>query len=359
MSVRGFISQQVEKAWYEGARWSRALAPLEPIYKRSALKVRVRDQIFAKKNPLNIPVVVVGNITAGGTGKSPVVAQLARDFLDRGYRPGILSRGYKAEVNDQPHLVRPTDLASQVGDEPLMLTLSLPDIPVVVDRDRLRGARFLQNESEVNIIICDDGLQHYRLPRDIEILVIDAERGIGNGRLIPVGPLREPVERLASVDYVLCNGQQSTLPEPLINQVDGEFSLQPKCWRKVATGESIDLHAMQAKEVLAISGIGNPKRFHKSLQALGLSPLAVNFPDHHAFQKADFIEAQKRAANKEVQIVMTAKDAVKCRSFADPDWLYLEVEACLPADLLESNLAKLKNRKLRTKSTISSAQHKE
>ena len=267
MSVKNFISQQVEKAWYEGARWSRVLIPLEPVYRRSALKVKVRDQIFASNNPLNIPVIVVGNITAGGTGKSPVVAKLAKELIHRGYRPGILSRGYGAEAHEQPHLVTPLDLASKVGDEPLMLALSLPDIPVVVDRDRLRGAQFLQNENKVNIIICDDGLQHYRLPRDIEILVIDAERGIGNGHLIPVGPLRESVERLTSVDYILSNGNKSALPESLANQVKGEFGLQPKRWRKVATGESIDLEGlfakesekMTTKEVLAISGIGNPK----------------------------------------------------------------------------------------------------
>ena len=348
MSFKKLLVNQVENAWYGGSQWSRVLAPLLPLYKHSAIKAKVRGQLAARACSLNIPIIVVGNITAGGTGKSPVVTKLAQELVKSGYQPGILSRGYAAKLEDTSYLVSSDDSADYVGDEPLMMALSLPNIPVVVDRDRLRGAQYLQQTSSVDVIICDDGLQHYRLPRDIEIAVLDSERGVGNGYLIPVGPLREPVERLDSVDYVLSNGSTSNLPKELIASIDYEFDICPKAWWRIKTSERIALegtaiHAneVNTKEVLAISGIGNPKRFHKSLQALGLKPIVVNFPDHHKFTSSDFVNAKKQAKSVDTPIVMTAKDAVKCISFAEPDWFALEIEAALPEQLLKDILVKL------------------
>ena len=343
--------EHVENAWYGDSSWSQVFKPLEALYAHTALKAKVKGQLSTDNNPLGIPVIIVGNITAGGTGKSPVVSCLVEFLAAKGYRPGILSRGYGAKTENRPHLVSADDSPDLVGDEPLMLALNQPNIPVVIDRDRLRGARFLKNESQVDIIICDDGLQHYGLPRDIELVVLDAKRGIGNGCLIPVGPLREPLERLDNVDYVLSNGAKEQLQEEVLTKVDWDFEVKAKQWRKVATGEVFSLEQTQEllqgvsdepkdkTVVYAVSGIGNPSRFYKTLEALGLNPEPVSFPDHHSFQAEDF---RFLAKDDNSIIVMTAKDAVKCRGFAAPSWLSLEVKAKLPQEFLDSILAKVK-----------------
>lgn len=336
---RKHIERQLDRAWYGDAKWSRALLPLESLYARSALKAKIRGQISADNSALGIPVIVVGNISVGGTGKSPVVIRLAKELINRGYHPGILSRGYGAQTEIHPRLVSAEDEAAKVGDEPLMMAVSLPDTPIVIDRDRLRGAQYLKNQSQVDLIICDDGLQHYALPRDIEIVVLDAARGIGNGHLIPVGPLRESANRLESVDYILCNGALSSLSPNLGALVNHEFSVQPKSWQSVKTGESKTLDQIELGDsVLAVSAIGNPLRFHNSLRNLGLQPKALVFPDHHAFKEEELKAAAKDSG---LPLVMTAKDAVKCRSFAESDWLALQVEAELPNSFIESLLEKL------------------
>jgi|MEHZ01.4.fsa_nt_MEHZ011292478.1_3 tetraacyldisaccharide 4'-kinase len=334
------IERQLDRAWYGDAKWSRALLPFEALYARSALKAKIRGQISADNNALGIPLIVVGNISVGGTGKSPVVIRLAKELKNRGYRPGILSRGYGAQTEVHPCLVNAEDDAAKVGDEPLMMAASLPDIPIVIDRDRLRGAQYLKSQSQVDLVICDDGLQHYALPRDIEIVVLDAERGIGNGHLIPVGPLREPVDRLGSVDYILCNGALSSLSSNLSALVNYEFAVQPKSWQSVKTGESKTLDQVDLGDsVLAVSAIGNPARFHNTLRALGLQPKALVFPDHHAFKAEELGSAVRDSG---LPLVMTAKDAVKCRSFADSDWLALQVEAELPEGFIDSILESLR-----------------
>jgi tetraacyldisaccharide 4'-kinase len=334
---QSFLERKVEQAWYGEARWSRALIPLVPLYRQSAAKAKIRGQISAENNPLEIPVIVVGNITAGGTGKSPVVMQLARELKSRGYVPGILSRGYGVKTGEQSRRVTSQDSADEVGDEPLMMAQSLADIPVAVDRDRWRGASFLRSKSGVDLVICDDGLQHYNLPRDIEIVVVDGDRGIGNGLLIPAGPLREPVERLKSVNYVLVNGSRENLSAQLQAEIDQEFMVEPSVWRNLLSGEKLKIDQMPLSgKVLAVSAIGNPGRFHKSLKDLGLEPIDKIFPDHHAFGASDFSFDWEES---ELPLMMTAKDAVKCReicrNLAKPNWWVLEVEAKLPETFVE------------------------
>ena len=329
---RSFFEQQVERAWYGDARWSRALLPLVPLYRRAALKEKLRGQISAENNPLNIPVVVVGNITAGGTGKSPVVISLVRELQKRGYSPGILSRGYGGQADDQSRLVSKDDTAAAVGDEPLMMASTLVDVPVVVDQDRRRGAEFLQSSCSVDLVICDDGLQHYNLPRDIEIVVLDADRGVGNGLLIPAGPLRESVDRLQSTSFVLANGTKSKLAESLQVEINYEFSVKPVAWSILKSGEKFGIdHMPISGKVLAVSAIGNPDRFHRSLQGLGLQPMAKVFSDHHSYAVADF---HFDAIESSLPLVMTAKDAVKCKGICmqldKPNWWVLEVDADLP-----------------------------
>ena len=345
---RSFLERQVESAWYGGARWSRGLLPLVPLYRRAALKEKVRGQISAQNSPFEIPIIVVGNITAGGTGKSPVVIKLAQDLQNRGYKPGVLSRGYGAKTSEQPRRVTLRDAVSEVGDEPLMMANSLygqTNLPVVVDRDRARGARYLQAVCDVDVVICDDGLQHYGLARDIEIVILDAKRGTGNGLLIPAGPLREPEERLGSVDFVLCNGLKAELSKQLQAQVDYEFSVQPKNWQNLISGEKLGLDsAPLSGKVLAVSAIGNPGRFHGSLKSLGLEPVVKVFPDHHLFSQSDF-DFDKDESN--LPLVMTAKDAVKCRELANrfepakTNWWILEVEADLSQSFLDELVGKL------------------
>ena len=336
---RTFLEHKIEQSWYGELHWTELLKPLVPLYRHSATKSRVRGQLSAKHSPLDVPVVVVGNITAGGTGKSPVVLKLAAELTDLGYTPGILSRGYGARLGDSPHLVSHGDSAEDIGDEPLMMALSAPHTPVVVDRDRRRGAQFLKTECGVDLVICDDGLQHYALPRDVEIVILDSQRGVGNGLLIPAGPLRESVDRLASVDFVLANGEKEILSEALSNQIDAVFGVKPKCWRNLETGEPISLDKPPIfGRVLAVSAIGNPERFHQSLRSLGLDPITKVFPDHYAFQASDFSFNPEESA---LPLVMTAKDAVKCSGFAEANWWSLEVEAKLPEEFLEGLISRL------------------
>jgi len=225
-----------------------------------------------------------------------------------------------------------------------MMARSLLDVPVIIDRDRPRGANFLKANCDVNLVICDDGLQHYALARDVEIAVLDASRGIGNGQLIPVGPLREPVERLQTVHQVLCNGSKTNLPAELQTQIDYEFELQPVSWRNLATAE---IRAIEntpfSGEVIAVSGIGNPGRFHRTLEGLGLQPKPMVFPDHHKFSDKDF---QLKPRDRDLPLVMTSKDAVKCAGLVEKMgvqaiWWVLEVEAQLPAQFVDALVSQL------------------
>ena len=320
------------------------MSPLEKLYRNAAERERVKGQLEAASRSVNAPVVVVGNLTAGGTGKSPVVAALAHYFQQLGYRPGILSRGYGASLPDKPTLVSSSSDPQQVGDEPVMLAQQT-GCALVVDRDRVRGAQYLVNSCLANLVICDDGLQHYRLPRDIEILVLDGDRGLGNQRLLPVGPLREPVDRWRRVDFLLCNGDADGLPGDIRQRLHASFRLQPTGWLPLAGGESLPLQpAPVSGEVVAVSGIGNPGRFHSTLARMGLKPTPRAFADHHRFQHKDL------ARNGGLPVVMTAKDAVKCRQFYTgssaledelPAAWALQVAAELPPEFLQQVAARV------------------
>ena len=305
------------------------MKPLERWYAHAALNEKLKSQSLVNGTILAAPVIVVGNLTVGGTGKSPVVAALVKTFSEAGFRPGILSRGYGAKGVKQPLVVLPDMDVSIAGDEPLMLAQST-GAAVVVDTNRLRGARYLIESCLVDLVICDDGLQHYRLPRDIEILLIDSRRGLGNGRLLPVGPLREPADRIRRVNYVLSNGITTDLDAALARKVDAEVHVQPSGWMNLHTGEVLPLHPAPVKgDVLAVSGIGNPARFYRTLTLLGLSVTQREFADHHSFSPADL------QSKRGLSLVMTAKDAVKCRHFylqdpsLPPAWALL-VKAELP-----------------------------
>lgn len=325
-SLRERFEQGIQRHWYQADKSPNPLLlPLSWCYGRVADHRRQKflDQTRAE---LSEPIVVVGNISVGGTGKSPLIAALVNLLRAQDYRPAILSRGYGGEGADYPHLVRETDAAAMVGDEALMLKQML-DCPVVVDPDRVRGAKELIQKENPDIILCDDGLQHYALKRDMEIVVVDGTRGFGNERLLPAGPLREPISRLDDVDLVLCNGTADKLDESIRQRLDGEFHLQPSAWRHLKTGERVEIASRPfAANVHAVAGIGNPERFYQTLESLGLTLQRHSKPDHFVYHRQDLPQDSK-------PLVMTAKDAVKCQSFAEDHWWVLDVEAELPTEL--------------------------
>lgn len=305
-------------AWYRDAAWLHALRPLEHIYRSAVAR---RDAAYRSgRKPVwqaPVPVVVVGNITLGGTGKSPLVAWLGRWLSEHGWRPGIVSRGYGGQAPGYPFCVRDDAEVAHAGDEPLMLAQQT-GLPVVVDPDRPRGARRLI-DAGCDILISDDGLQHLALGRDLELVVVDGQRGLGNGRCLPAGPLREPSSRLSRVDAVIVNGDTAReLP------IDGyRMHLQPSRWRHLIDGVCypVDKQPFSGR-VHALAGIGHPSRFFATLSSLGVEVDAHPLPDHHRFSASDLRFTDNRP------VVMTAKDAVKCRPFANERCWALDVEAC-------------------------------
>jgi tetraacyldisaccharide 4'-kinase len=262
-----------------------------------------------------VPIIVVGNITVGGTGKTPMILWLIEHCRARGLKVGVVSRGYGARPPQIPWRVRAEQSAAEAGDEPLMI-VRRSGVPLMIDPDRSSAVRALLAEEPLDLILCDDGLQHYRLARDLELVLIDAARGLGNGHCLPAGPLREPAERLAEVDAVLHNGAPSDPPGAF------SFVLRPSALINLASGERRDVaHFPTGQSLHALAGIGNPQRFFTTLEALNWRPIPHPFPDHAAYT------AEQLRFTPELPLVMTEKDAVKCRSFAAPDWWYLAVEA--------------------------------
>jgi len=309
----------VDRLWYGRARPLWPLYPLAWLYRFIAERRR-RKAWKSMDSPIPVPVIVVGNITAGGTGKSPLTAMLARLLKQEGWRPVILTRGYGGKSDHYPLQVLPDTLASEAGDEPVMLSTQA-GCPVVVDPDRRRGALWALDQGLGTIMLCDDGLQHYRLSRDIELAVFDGQGGLGNGALIPVGPLREPPERLESVDFVIANGGWLS---DLKHEQQYTMALVPTGIRHLATGRMMAPDEIKGKPVMAVAGIGNPARFFDTLRSLGAQVAERALPDHHRFRREDL------ECDAGQWLVMTAKDAVKCRELAPENAWVLEVEARLP-----------------------------
>lgn len=314
------MTAPVDRLWYGKGRPLWPLYPLAWLY-RFIAEHRRRAAWQAKDSPIPVPVVVIGNITAGGTGKSPLTSMLARLLQSQGWRPVILTRGYGGKSDHYPLQVLPDTSASVAGDEPLMLS-DQAGCPVVVDPDRRRGALWALEQTLGNIMLCDDGLQHYRLPRDVELAVFDGQRGLGNAALIPVGPLRELPERLQSVDFVITNGGWL---HDLEHSQQYTMTLVPTAIRHLATGRTLPLADINQKAVLAVAGIGNPARFFDTLRELGATVTERPLPDHHQFRPQDL-----KCDQADQWLMMTAKDAVKCRGMAPENAWVLEVEAQLP-----------------------------
>jgi tetraacyldisaccharide 4'-kinase len=298
---------KLDDIWYGRSPLALLLLPLTGFYCVIIALRRLAYRLGLKKiHQLDVPVIVVGNITVGGTGKTPLVAWLAQYLREQGYRPGLVARGYGGKAKNWPQQVRPDSDPTVVGDEPVLLT-QLTGCPMAVAPDRVAAARALMKHSDCNVIISDDGLQHYALGRDIEIVVIDGVRRFGNRRCLPAGPLREPVSRVNSVDLVVSNGLAIRNEHPMRVLAGDAVNL--------VTGEQRPLQSFRGERLSAIAGIGRPERFFDELRRLGISLEARPFPDHHVYQPEDLAFADG-------PLLMTEKDAVKCRRFARPqDWL--------------------------------------
>ena len=310
------MSDRLLKAWYEGHPALALLRPLESLYRRVVQGKRAR--FLAGEGDIYqapVPVVVVGNITVGGTGKTPLILWLIEHCRRSGLRVGVVSRGYGAKPPQLPWRVEADHSAEVAGDEPLLIVQRC-GVPLMIDPDRSRAVKALLAAETLDLILSDDGLQHYRLARDLELVLIDAARGLGNRRCLPAGPLREPVERLQSVDALLFNGAAA-------DREDGfAFRLQPAALVNLLTGERQPVdHFSPGQQMHAVAGIGNPQRFFKTLETLHWQPI------HHAFADHAPYSAEVLNFTPSLPLVMTEKDAVKCRAFAQHDWWYLAVDA--------------------------------
>jgi tetraacyldisaccharide 4'-kinase len=293
--------------------------------------VRLRRQVYRlgvlRSHRLPRPVIVVGNITVGGTGKTPLALWLVEQLKQAGYRPGIVTRGYRGASRHWPLDVSPATPAAEAGDEAVLLARR-SGCPVVAGPDRVASGRRLAGQG-CNVIVSDDGLQHYRLARDIEIVVIDGERRFGNGLCLPAGPLREPVARLRQLPLRVTHG----------NPQAGETGMRlvPEGFYRLAAPDTrVPAGYFQGEPVHAVAGIGHPQRFFATLRDLGLSVTPHPFPDHHPFRPADLDFGDDRP------VLMTEKDAVKCQNFAGPNTWALAVHAEPAAGLAGTILRRLK-----------------
>ena len=282
---------------------------------------------FLRGEAVAAPVVVVGNISVGGTGKTPLVARLVELLRESGYKPGIVSRGYNGQSAEWPRHVTVDSDPSQVGDEPVMLARRCR-CPVVVDPDRVAAARTLLETYDCNVILSDDGLQHYQLRRDIEIAVICGFRRLGNGACLPAGPLREPPSRLREVDFVIGNGAARGGEYLMSLRGETAVNLKDPCVSSALAG-------FRHGTVHAVAGIGDPGRFFDHLRHARLRLIEHPFPDHHRFKPEDLHFRQ------DLPVLMTEKDAIKCQAFAAEGYWCVPVDAWLDPDFEEHFLKRL------------------
>ena len=325
MSRRERLETAFNNAWYHGAKWTFIFLPVVPLVMLTIYyRRRFRSQTdFAA---LGAPVIVVGGLTAGGTGKTPTLIALARYLTARGLRVGVVSRGYGRTSDGGLLLVNEEHTHEEVGDEPLLIKRSVPKAQVIVGKSRKKAAKSLICEFGVHVILSDDGLQHYDLPRDFEVAVIDANRGLGNGWLLPVGPLREPRERLCSVDFVLeRNGSVESRA----------LTYAPKRFISVKTQQTLTIDEARAlfagTSVVAATGLGQPGQFFTMLHHMGFEFTEVAVADHGLLHVSEIQESHSPE-----HIFVTAKDAVKMDKQACDNVWVIDVEAQLPAALLSS-----------------------
>lgn len=330
--------------WYQD-RLHPLLLPLLPLSAAFGLVTRLRRWSYRcglnKARHFALPIIVVGNISVGGTGKTPLVIALAKHFKEQGKNPGIALRGVGGQEHLRPIRVKSDSNPFEAGDEAALIAKNT-SCPVIACVDRPAAVEALQ-QAGCDLVLCDDGLQHYRLARKVEIAVVDGSRYFGNGRLLPAGPLREPLARLREVDFIVVNE-----PEKGVSQLAGEkqrpFSMRliPGGFQAVhQAAEHRAPDSFRGQKAHAVAGIGNPQRFFESLTRLGVDFIPHRFPDHHPFQDSDLNFSDT------LPVLMTEKDAIKCKTltFADSakarQW-YLRVEAELSPEFKQALADKLK-----------------
>ncbi|VUD68816.1 Tetraacyldisaccharide 4'-kinase [Thalassocella blandensis] len=336
------LASAVERRWYSKPGWLYCLYPLEVLFSFVARR-RKQQYINAQSRARpSIPVVVIGNVTVGGTGKTPTIIAITLYLQSLGKKVGVVSRGYgrKSKV---ALVVDENTTLDQAGDEPFLI-YSRTHCFVAVAEDRLDAIALLE-ASGCDVILADDGMQHYRMHRDFEVLLVDGARGFGNGHQLPVGPLRELPDRCASVDWVLINGKsqhhsiERWLLKPYQQRDDDSSSgvnvesigLSPVSLTNLASGDLVSLDFLRSlRNVVAVAGIGNPQRFFATLKNLGVAFSARIFADHHWFQATDFDGLQG------APVIMTEKDAVKCQKFAKDNWFQLNVEMVISVEWLKA-----------------------
>lgn len=322
------MAQWLINSWYKPQPIRLLLWPLSLLYR---VVLQLRKGLFRlgilKQRTLPVVVIIVGNITVGGTGKTPFVIWLVTQLQHAGYRPGIISRGYGGKAESYPQKVVPQSDPSIVGDEPIIISRHT-SCPMVVAPDRFAAGKMLLQDYDCNIIVSDDGLQHYALGRDIEIVIIDGQRQFGNQLCLPAGPLREPLSRLKSVDFIVENYDSgSTYYKMTLSQQHAINVIDPT--------KKLLISSFLGQSVHAVAGIGNPQRFFDQLSSQGLHVINHPFDDHHSFQPNDL------QFNDNKPILMTEKDAVKCQFFADSNTWYIPIEATISGKLDQHILQKL------------------
>ncbi len=325
------LSRWFQDAWYKEMYISSTFMPLSMLYDDA---MRFRAFLYRlglkKKTRLSVPVVIVGNITVGGTGKTPLILWMAEFLKQQGYKPGIISRGYGGESENWPIAVTIDSDPQLVGDEALLLARRT-DCPIAVGPERPLTGQLLIDQAGCDIILSDDGLQHYALQRDIEIAVVDGERRFGNGYTLPCGPLREPISRLQTVDLVVVNGE----PE-----LENEFSMSMlgDVAVNLKTGEHKALSDFLYLPSNAIAGIGNPQRFFNLLKKHNINIEAHAFPDHHKFL------AEEIRFDDDKPVLMTEKDAVKCFDFCTEQHWFVPIDAKPQQQFIDKFLTLIKEK---------------
>lgn len=315
--------------WYHPNYFVWLLLPLSWLYCFIVIVRRKLYQLNIIKSYGNrVPVVVIGNIVVGGSGKTPLLIAISEYLQKKGYAPGVVSRGYGGNISGV-HQVMAGDSAQLVGDEPLMIS-QRTKIPVVVGADRVAAIDYLIANNHCDIVLSDDGLQHYRMQRDFEIAVLDSSRRYGNGFCLPAGPLRERISRLNTVDILVYNDTDDSAREDCsyVLQVAGVEQLN----KDAGSDANRTITSFSDKPVHAVAGIGNPARFFRQLQQNGIKTIDHAYPDHHDYQQGDFSGWENEC------IIMTEKDAVKCLHLSLPDAWVMTVEAVF-TDTLESRLS--------------------
>lgn len=313
------LENKVNRAWYQNKGWIKVLYPLNLIYRLvNFIRTKAYQWKILKSYLPGIPVIVVGNIMVGGTGKTPTVLALYQLLKEAGYKPGIITRGYGGESRDYPILVTEHHLAEEVGDEAVLLYRNTK-APVVVSPSRIESAKEIE-KMDCNVIISDDGLQHLALKRDIEIVIFDGQRKLGNQKLLPVGPLRENITRLNHVDFILINGDEQISLLQQWKFKSFRVHIHPQMLVDINSGNETELKKYYHKKVHALVAIGNPLRFIQTIKSAGINVIPHVFPDHHFFTQNDI-------PNDKLPVIVTEKDAVKIETLGLEDVEFLKINA--------------------------------